>query len=143
MPAINRSHATAFDVRESARTPAEAASFDDEKIPEPPARFVRALAAHAFEAVEGMRSIAGLGGAISVAAARQLALQRNLLRERRQVYRDRRQCVPSPGRMHLCRVQPDLAEASVVLHTEHRSYAVALRLEWVHGRWRGCEVYVM
>ncbi len=114
-----------------------------ERIPDPSARFVRALAAQAFEAVEGLRSISQLGAALSVGAARQLAQQRNALRERRQMYRDQRRCVPSPGRMHLCRVHEGVAEASVVLHTEHRSHAVALRLEWVHGRWRASEIHVM
>lgn len=114
-----------------------------EKAPEPSARFVRALATHAFEAVEGTRSITQLGAALSVGAARQLVLQRNALREGRQAHRDQRTCVPHPGRMRLCRVLPSVAEATVVLHTEHRSHAVALRLEWVHGRWRASEVYVL
>lgn len=114
-----------------------------QEVPDPSAHFVRALATHAFEAVEGLRSIAQLGAALSVGAARQLALQRNALRERRQAYRDQRRCVPSPGRMRLCRILPCIAEAAVVLHTEHRSHAVALRLEWIHGRWRASEIHVM
>lgn len=114
-----------------------------EDAPDPSAHFVRALATHAFEAVEGLRSIAQLGAALSVGAARQLALQRNALSERRQVYRDQRRCVPSPGRMRLCRVMPYVSEATVVLHTEHRSHAVAMRLEWIHGRWRASEVHVL
>jgi len=114
-----------------------------EDIPDPSARFVRALATHAFEVVEGLRSIAQLGTSISVGAARQLALQRTALREQRHFDRDTRHCAASPGRMHLCRPLTHVAEASVVLHTERRSYAVALRLEWVHGRWRASEVHVM
>lgn len=112
-------------------------------IPDPPARFVRALATHAFEAVAGSRNITQLGGAVTFGAARQLALQRAAMQERKHAYRDARRYVPSPGRMHLCRVMPDTAEASVVLHTEHRAFAVALKLEWVRGRWRACEIYVM
>ncbi len=115
----------------------------DDRIPDPPERFVRALAAQAFEAVEGLRNIAQLGPAVSVGAARQLAEQRTALRESRQLYQDRRLCAASPGRVHLCRVLPHFAEASVVVHTEHRSHAVSLSLEWVHGRWRACELYVM
>lgn len=114
-----------------------------EEVPDPSAHFVRALATHAFEAVEGLRSITQLGAALSVGAARQLALQRNALSERRHAYRDQRRCVPSPGRMRLCRIRPCIAEAAVVLHTEHRSHAVALRLEWIHGRWRANEIHVM
>ena len=71
-------------------------AFDYElhtQIPDPGPRFVRLLAAHAFEAVEGVRSITQLGGALSVGAARQLAMQRNALRERSAVYRDTRQCI--------------------------------------------------
>ena len=122
----------------------EAFSYDSATpIPDPQARFVRLLAAHAFEAVEGIRNISQLGGVLSVGAARQLALQRNALRERNAVYRDPRQCTASPGRMRLCRVLPDVAEVSVVVHTERRAHAVALRLEWVHARWRASEVHVM
>ena len=121
-------------------------AFDYElhtQIPAPGPRFVRLLAAHAFEAVEGVRSITQLGGALSVGAARQLAMQRNALRERSAVYRDTRQCIASPGRMRLCRVLPHIAEASVVVHTDRRAHAVALRLEWVHSRWRASEIHVM
>lgn len=114
-----------------------------EKVPDPSAHFVRALATHAFEAVEGLRAIAQLGAALSVSAARLLALQRHTLSESRQAYQDERRCVASPGRMHLSRVQPYTAEASVVLHTEHRAHAVSLSLEWVHGRWRASEIYVL
>ena len=112
-------------------------------IPSPTEKFVRALATQAFEAVEGTRSIAQLGAAISVGAARQLAAQRDTLRERREVFRDPRRCTPSPGRAHLCRISPHVAEATVVLHTGRRAHAVALRLEWAHGRWRAGELYVM
>lgn len=115
----------------------------DDRIPDPPERFVRVLAAQAFEVVEGLRNIAQLGPAVSVGAARQLAEQRTALRESRQLHQDRRLCAASPGRAHLCRVLPHLAEASVVVHTEHRTHAVSLSLEWVHGRWRACELYVM
>ena len=121
-------------------------AFDDDpsmQIPDPQPRFVRLLAAHAFEAVEGIRSITQLGAALSVGAARQLAMQRNALRERNAVYRDPRQCTASPGRMRLCRVLPHVAEASVVVHTGRRAHAVALRFEWVHSRWRASEIHVM
>ncbi len=114
-----------------------------EEIPDPQDRFVRRLAARCFEAVEGSRSIQEFGTSISLAAARQLATQRAAQRERRQAISDFRRCIPSPGRLRLCRVLPHIAEATVVLHTEHRSHAVALRLEWSHGHWRACEIYVM
>lgn len=114
-----------------------------EQIPDPPERFVRVLATKSFEAVEGTRSIAQLGAAISVGAARQLAAQRAALHERRDLYRDSRNCLPSPGNVQLCRVDAHLAEATVVLHAGSRARAVALRLEWAHGRWRACEIYVL
>lgn len=114
-----------------------------EEIPDPQDRFVRRLAALSFEAVEGIRSIHEIGTMLSIGAARQLAVQRTAHRERGEALRDTRRCVPSPGRIRLCRIFPHIAEATVVLHTEHRSYAVALRLEWAHGHWRACEVYVM
>lgn len=114
-----------------------------ELIPDPDAKFVRLLAAHAFEAVEGLRSITQLGAALSVGAARQLALQRNALRERNFINHDTRVCVASPGRMRLCRLLPSVAEAAVVLHTERKAHVVALRLEWVRGRWRASEVHIL
>lgn len=114
-----------------------------EEIPDPQDRFVRRLAALCFEAVEGQRSIHEIDTMLSIGAARQLAMQRTAHRERNQAQHDRRRCVPSPGRLRLCRLFPHVAEATVVLHTERRSHAVALRLEWAHGRWRACEIYVM
>ena len=114
-----------------------------EEIPDPQDRFVRRLAALSFEAVEGLRSIHEIGTMLSLGAARQLAIQRTAHREHRDALLDRRRCAPSPGRIQLCRLFPHVAEATVVLHTEYRSYAVALRLEWAHGHWRACEVYVM
>ena len=47
-----------------------------ELIPDPDAKFVRLLAAHAFEAVEGLRSITQLGAALSVGAALRVAGRR-------------------------------------------------------------------
>jgi len=125
--------------------PVEAAPFhiDNQSIPDPSEKFVRALATHAFEAVEGVRSIAQLGTAITLNVARQLAQQRDLLRERNSLSHDTRRCIPYPGRMHLCRTLPRLAEATVVVHTARRAHAVALCLEWVHGRWRACELHVL
>lgn len=112
-------------------------------IPDPPPQFVRALAVHAFEAVEGKRTISQLGSAVTFTAARQLAEQRQALSERNALYRDSRTCAASPGPLHLCRVLADLAEASIALHTGRRTYAVSLRLEWIHGKWRASEVYVL
>lgn len=112
-------------------------------IPDPSTRFVRALAAHAFEVVEGIRSIAQLGPAISVTAARQLAEQRAALRERQQAFVDARRCAPSPGPAHMCRVEAHVVEAAVVMHTIRRSYSVSMRLEWAHRRWRACDVFVL
>lgn len=112
-------------------------------IPSPSERFIRSLAAQAFEVIEGRRNITQLGWVITVAAARRLAAQRAALRESRALHHDQRVCIPSPGRVHLCRVQPHLAKASLAMHTEHRSYAVSLSLEWMHGHWRACEIYVL
>ncbi|GEM_PF-3016174 len=112
-------------------------------VPEPPAHFVRMLATHAFEAVEGIRSIAQLGYGISVGAARHLAEQRKLLRESRDLYRDHRHCAPSPGPMHLCRISLMRAESTVVVHTAIRAHAVTLSLEWAHGHWRAWDITVL
>lgn len=115
----------------------------DFDISDPPSRFLRALAAGAFEAVEGTRAIAQLGASITVGAARLLAEQRNAVRERSSAYRDLRASSPSPGRAHVCRTSLRVAEASVTMHTGTRSHAMSMRLEWLHSRWKATEIYVL
>lgn len=115
----------------------------DAPPPDPASSYVAALAAQAFEVVEGVRGIAQLGAAISVGVARTLMMQRALLHERRCIYKDHRGTVVRVGGVQLCRVQPRITEAAAVVHTEQRSHAVALRLEWVHSRWRACELQVL
>ncbi|NLA65733.1 MAG: hypothetical protein GX862_07380 [Leucobacter sp.] len=128
-------HLQAVDTAEATHPPSH--------VPDPSSRFIRALAAQAFEAVEGTRSISQLGGSITFSAARLLAIQRQALSERRAIYGDQRSCAPSPGPLHLCRLPPRFAEASVAIHTGLRTYAVALRLEWSHSRWRATEIFVL
>jgi hypothetical protein len=118
-------------------------AVSEEDIPAPAAPFVRALAAHAFEVVSGTRSIGQLGTAITVGVARELTAQRRIMVERASLYKDRTRLVATPGPLHISRTRARAAEAAVVLHTSRRSYAVTLTLEWAHGRWRACELWVL
>jgi len=112
-------------------------------VPEPSDGFLRGLAAQAYEVVEGVRNLAQLGHMITVGASRQLQIQRSAMVERRSIYRDRHSRLVRMGRVRICRVLPEVVEATVVLHSDRRVHAVALRLEWMHARWRACEVTVL
>lgn len=112
-------------------------------IPDPSTRFVRTLALHVFEALHCTRSIAQLSSAISVAAARDLATQRAVLREREAMYHDVRREAAIPGRLHLSRTNERCAEAAVVLHMKQRACVLTFSFEWVHGRWRACEIWLL
>lgn len=114
-----------------------------EEVPGPDPRYVAALAVHAYECLDGSRPIAQLGSAISFELAQQLSEIRAARMERRSLVRDRRRIIPVPGRPVICRPVPHAVEATVALHAPHRSYAVAIRLEWVHGRWRASELVVL
>lgn len=112
-------------------------------IEDPSPRLLLGLAAQAFEVLEGRRNVAQLGAHFTVGVARELAAQRALLGERRAMHPIRPATLVGAGKVKVCRVLTHVAEASVVLHTDHRSHAVALRVEWVHARWRASEIFVL
>ncbi len=112
-------------------------------LPDPSTRYVRTLALHVFEALYGTRSIAALSSAVSVAAARDLAAQRAVLRERETMYQETRREVAIPGRLHLCRTNERSAEAAVVLHMRHRANVLTFSFEWIHRRWRAEEIWLL
>lgn len=113
------------------------------ELPGPNPRMVGAIAVHVFEALEGTRGLAQLGNAITWKLAVHLGQVRAARLERRHLFKDDRHSAPRPKRVVMCRPSAHAVEASVVLETNRRTHAVALRLEWVTDRWRATEVTVL
>lgn len=134
-------HAVPALAASTSGAPAEAGS--DDTIPAPPAQLIQKLALYAFEALEGDRAIAQLGGWITPEVVQQLRERRAVRTERRNVYRDERRIVATPGRAHIGRPLPHIVEATVVLYAQPRSCAVALRFEHIAGRWRTTDLTVL
>lgn len=112
-------------------------------IPPPDLNVVRRLAVYSYEVLDGTRAVAQLGGWITREVAEQLSTRRAARTERRTLYRDNRRSVPTPGPVHLSRPAPLVTEVTIVLRTEVRSTAVAMRLEFVRDRWRATELTVL
>ncbi|MBK0419967.1 hypothetical protein JD276_13095 [Leucobacter sp. CSA1] len=112
-------------------------------IPDPHPALVTRLAVQALEVVDGTRSIAGLSGWISQEVAEHLIRMRTLHAERRTVYGDGRRTAPTPGRVAMGRPRVTAVEAAVVMHTSARSFAVAIRMEYVRRRWRATCIAVL
>lgn len=134
-------HAVPALLASAHRAPAEPGS--DEAIPAPSAQLIQKLALYAFEALEGTRAIAQLGGWVTPEVVQHLRERRAARTERRTVYRDERRIVATPGRAHIGRPLPHVVEATVVLYAQPRSCAVALRFEHVAGRWRATDLTVL
>ncbi|WP_336659076.1 Rv3235 family protein [Leucobacter sp. USHLN153] len=109
----------------------------------PPNVFIQKLALIAYEVLEGRRSIGQLGAWITPEVAADLRARRALRMERECLTGDRRQRVASPGRAHSSRPAPEVVESTVVLHSEPRSTAVALRFEQRGQRWRATHLTVL
>ena len=145
-PGAEPRHLRAVPARSPAppRGPAgAAAAAEGQEVPPPSAALVRRLAVAAFEVLDGSRAVAQLGGWITEEVARELAARRAARTERRTLYHDDRRRVPAPGRVHLCRPAPRVAEAVVVLRVGSRATAVALRLEFRRERWRATGLTVL
>lgn len=112
-------------------------------LPGPEPRYIAAIAVHAFEALEGARPLAQLGNAVTWRLATQLGRVRAARMERRSLTRDERHSAPRLGRVLTSRPTPHAVEATVVLHTNRRTHAVAMRLEWIDDRWRATELTVL
>lgn len=115
------------------------AAFDtseatDVEAPEP--KVIQRLALYAFEALEGVRSVAQLAGWITPDVATALLERRAARTERRTLYRDSRRIVATPGPVHIDRPAPHVIEASLALHATPRTLPVAMRLEHRDRRWR-------
>lgn len=115
----------------------------DEDVPPPEIVTIQKLALYAFEALEGSRSIAQLGGWITREVASALRERRAAHTERRTLYRDARRIMACPGPAHIDRPLPHIVEATVVLYAEPRSHSVALRFEHSDGRWRATDLTVL
>lgn len=134
LPAEHRQrHLRALPEREN---PLARKHFDAAHIPPPDAQLIQKIALYGYEVLDGSRTVAQLGSWITRDVAEQLRSIRAARTERRTLYRDHRRCVPVPGRVHLSQVSNHVVEATVVLRTEARATAVALRLEFFHQRWR-------
>lgn len=112
-------------------------------IPPPDSRMIQKLAIYGYEALDGSRSIAQLGAWITRGVVEQLTSRRAAWTERRSLYRDNRRLVPVPGKVHLSQLSNRVAEATVVVQTEVRSTAIAIRLEFLHQRWRATDLTVL
>ena len=111
--------------------------------PVPDARAFQALALRAFEALQGVRSIAQLGPWITPEVAEGMRSRRSLIIERRTLTKDTRRLVARPGPVHICAPSGGAIEAAVILHAQHRAIAVAMRFEVVSGRWRATALTVL
>ncbi len=121
-----------------ARAPAPAP-----RVPPPPPAAIRRLALYAFEALEGVRSVTQLAGALTPEVSAALHERRAARTERRSLYKDQRRIVATPGPAHISHVSRSVVEAAVVLHAAGRTCAVALRFEAAGTRWRATHLTVM
>lgn len=104
---------------------------------------IRNLAVCAVEALDGIRPIEQFSAWITHEVAVALTLRRQLRQERHASYRDRRRRVPAPGAVKLSQPAAGVIEAAIVITSEGRSFAVAMRLEWQRGRWRATHLTVL
>lgn len=113
-------------------------------VPEDPSPLlIRTIALCAVEVLEGLRPVTQLGGRVTPEVLESVLAQRRLRLERQAVYRMKQRIVPSPGAVVQSRPGDFSVEAVVVMHTEARSFAVALRLEYIRGRWRATQLHVL
>jgi len=105
--------------------------------------YVQSLAAMIFEVVEGSRTVTQLGTSVTLDAARQLALLRQARQEQLTVLRQRPKLISGTGPVRIDHPRPGIAEAASVVYAGSRGRAVALRLEWLHQRWRATDVTVL
>lgn len=105
--------------------------------------YVQSLAAMVFEVVEGSRTVTQLGTSITLDAARQLATLRQARQEQLTVLRQRPKLITGTGPVRIDHPRPGVAEAASVVYAGSRGRAVALRLEWLHQRWRATDITVL
>lgn len=108
-----------------------------------PQSTIQRFALYAFEIVEGSRSIAQLSSWISGAVIAKLHECRSGRTQQRSLCKGKRRIVPVPGPVHQHQPEPGVVEAAVVLRAEPRSTVVALRFEFLRGRWLATDVTVL
>lgn len=108
-----------------------------------PASLIQRFALYAFEIVEGYRSAAHLASWLSADVVDKLKECRSGRSQLRSLCGDGRRTSPTPGPVHQNRPRPGIIEAVVVLSATARAIAVALRFEFLRGRWLATEVTVL
>lgn len=108
-----------------------------------PTRLIQRFALFAFEIVEGHRSAAQLSSWISMEVVMKLKECRSGRTQLRSLCGDRRRITPVPGPVHQRSPSTGILEAVVVLQAKARSTAVALRFEFLSGRWIATDVTVL
>lgn len=122
---------------------AEISRSSPPEIPAPDLNIVRLLAVYSYEILDGSRAVSQLGGWITREVAEHLTERRAARTERRTLTRDDRRAVPVPGPVHLSRPSLLVTEVTIVLRTEARATAVAMRLEYLRERWRATNLTVL
>lgn len=110
---------------------------------EPSQNLIQSLAVQAYEVVEGLRTVAQLGGAITLSAARQLSIVRSARLNQQAVVPSLAPQSAAPGPTRVTRLSAHIIEGVGVVFTGTRARAVAMRLEWVHQRWRATDLTVL
>lgn len=113
------------------------------EIPAPDLNIVILLAVYSYEILDGSRAVSQLGGWITREVAEHLTERRAARTERRTLTRDDRRAVPVPGPVHLSRPSLLVTEVTIVLRTDVRATAVAMRLEYLRERWRATNLTVL
>lgn len=108
-----------------------------------PCSLIQRFALYAFEIVEGYRSAAHLSTWLSAEVVARLKECRSGRTQLRSLCGDERRTAPTPGPVHQKRPRPGIIEAVVVLTAAARATAVALRFEFLRGRWLATDVTVL
>lgn len=113
------------------------------EVSTPSTLHIRTLAICAVEVIQGLRSLDQIGGWVTPSVLASISTQRALRTERNTMYRDQRRVVSTPGRVVTSSPSPGIVDSAIVMHTAHRSYAVAMRFEHIRSKWRATELFVL
>lgn len=126
-----------------AMRPESQATATRERPADPSPLLVRMIALYAVETIEGLRDTNQVGSWVMPSVLETLLAQRTLRLERRTMYKQSRRIVPQPGNVVLSRPTDLAVESAVVMHVEGRSFAVAMRLEFIRSKWRATQLHVL
>lgn len=113
------------------------------ELAEPSNLHIRTLAVCAVEVIQGLRSLDQIGGWVTPGVLASITTQRALRTERNTLYRDQRRVVSTPGRVVTSVPAPGKVDSAIVMHNTHRSFAVAMRFEYIRSKWRATELFVL